>query len=117
MEKIIASPESPRRQMLLCECVQAYAPLDDSQRRELDTLFNDPQRRTAAMAKTWSEMGEEKGRVEAYRDLILLQLETRFSPLSEPVRQRVQNWPAEKLRDLAKTLATAQSLKEVGLED
>jgi hypothetical protein len=113
MEKIVGSQQSPQRKMMLCECIQAYAPLNKSQQRELTNLLADPKRRTAAMGKTWSEMGEERG----LRKAVILQLETRFTPLSKQVRQRVEKWPAEKLPDLLKALLTAPTLKELGLED
>lgn len=113
LEKINNSQGSPRRKMMLCECIQAYAPLNKSQRRELTDLLADPQRRVGAMVKTWSEMGREDGQ----RQLLLKQLEKRFPPLSKKVRRRLEKWPAEKLVELGEALVTAQTLKELGLED
>jgi len=36
MEHIVSSAESRRRKMLLCDTVNAYAPLDESQRVEAE---------------------------------------------------------------------------------
>ena len=69
------------------------------------------------MAKTWSEMGEERGVLKGQRRILLRQLQRRFSTVSETARQRLEAWPAEKLDELADALFTAQSLKELGLED
>jgi hypothetical protein len=51
------------------------------------------------------------------RQMIQGQLEVRFGPLSETARQRLEKWPREKVRELSIALLTAQSLKELGLED
>jgi len=59
--------------------------------------------------KTWTEEGQF--------EVILRQLEKKFGPLSETARQRLDAWPNDKLIDLALALVTAQSLKELGLED
>jgi hypothetical protein len=54
---------------------------------------------------------------EGQRRIIRPQLEEKFGPLSETVLERLEKWPREKLIDLALALLTAQSLKELGLED
>jgi len=122
LDRIVASPESPARKMLLCECVQAYAPLEDDQRVELYSLLEQPQRQgVRAMVKTWSEEGEErgmeKGILKGQRQILLNLLKTKFPDLSETARQRLNEWPAEKLLDLSLTLLKAQSPRELGLED
>jgi hypothetical protein len=114
MDQIRKSKETPARKRLLCECVQAYAPLEDEQRIEVDSLLDKPKwAGVKAMFKTWSEEGEEKGR----RETLLEQLEVKFAPLSETVRRRLTAWPAEKLPELGRALLKAQSLRELGLED
>ena len=58
LERIIGSAEAPRRKMLLCDTVNAYAPLDDEQRVELAGLLAEPKRKEVAMTvKTWFEEG------------------------------------------------------------
>lgn len=114
LDRIVASPESPARKMLLCECVQAYAPLEEDQRIELYSLLQQPERQgVRAMVKTWTEEARE----DALRDLLLDQLETKFPGFSESARQRLMEWPVEKLKELGRALLKAQSLQELGLED
>jgi hypothetical protein len=53
LERIAASAQPPQRKVMLCKCVQAYAPLDPQQRIELDTLLSEPAHRgVRAMNKT-----------------------------------------------------------------
>ncbi len=77
------------------------------------------------MAKTWFEEGEEKGmekgiekgELKGRREFLLYQLEVKFPGSSSKARQRVAEWPVEKIMEAARTLLTAQSLKDLGLED
>jgi hypothetical protein len=72
------------------------------------------------MAQTIYDKGYEKGEAKGYermRTLLQRQFEQRFGPLSEPARERLAAWPAEKLPELGEAFVTAQSLKELGLED
>ncbi len=45
------------------------------------------------------------------------QLEVRFGPLATSTQERLQQWPTERLPELARAFVTAQSLRELGLED
>ncbi len=114
LDRIVTGPEMPGRKMLLCECVQAYAPLEEDQRIELYSLLQQPQHEgVRGMVKTWSEEGEERGKREFLLDL----LEAKFPGLSNRVRQRVAEWPLEKIKETGRALLTAKSLKDLGLED
>jgi hypothetical protein len=118
LERIVAGTEPPGRKMLLCECVQAYAPLEENQRLELYSLLQQPQRQgVRQMVKTWSEEGEERGELKGRRATLLELLELKFPGLSDTVRQRVAEWPVEKIKEASRVLLTAQSLKELDLED
>jgi hypothetical protein len=59
----------------------------------------------------------EEGREEGQRRTIRLQLEKRFGPLTPTARQRLNEWPVERLDDLLLALLDAPSLKALGLED
>lgn len=110
LDRIVAGTDSPIRKMLLCECVQAYAPLDDDQRVELYSLLQEPQNQgVRAMVKTWSEEGK--------CELLLKLLRARFPDLSPTAQQRVKDWPVEKVEEVAIALLTAQSLRDLGLEN
>jgi len=58
----------------------------------------------------------EKGRVEGQRALIVIQLESRFGPLSPETMARVEQLNSDQLTEMARQLLTARSLKELGLE-
>jgi hypothetical protein len=121
LDRIVAGTESPARKMLLCECVQAYAPLDDAQRVELYSLLQEPQNQgVRAMVKTWSEVAKEEGQKEGEakgkRDLVLKLLKARFPDLSPTAQQRVKEWPVEKVEEVGIALLTARSLRDLGLE-
>ncbi len=122
LDRIVAGQETPGRKMLLCECVQAYAPLEEDQRLELKSLLQQPQHEgVRSMVKTWFEEGEErgieKGELKWKRDFLLYQLEAKFPGLSSKARQRVAEWPVETIMEAGRVLLTAQSLKDLGLED
>jgi hypothetical protein len=58
----------------------------------------------------------EKGMEQGQRTLLESQLEQRFGPLSEEAKRRLAAWPSAKLTELGRTLLTASSLRELGLE-
>ena len=59
----------------------------------------------------------EKGVLQGRRRVVRLLLEQHFGPLSPAVQQRLNEWTAERLDDLALALLDAPSLKALGLED
>jgi hypothetical protein len=59
----------------------------------------------------------ERGRIDERREIVLLQLELMFGPLTPDVRQRVEALSFEDLRQLLIDLVKAQSLKELRLAD
>jgi len=71
------------------------------------------------MGTTWYEQGIEKGiekgREQGQREFLLIQLEERFGPLSEQLRNRLQNLPPERVGELVRAVVRAQSLAELGL--
>jgi hypothetical protein len=69
------------------------------------------------MGTTWFEQGEAKGRERGQRDLIQLQLEELYGPLSAPTRARLASWSTERLAELGRSILRAKSLKELGLDD
>lgn len=64
----------------------------------------------------WSEKKRKEGRTEGKRDLLLRQLERRFGPVPEAVRQEVEAIRSTRRLDrLADKILTARSLREMGL--
>jgi hypothetical protein len=114
LRRLVACPENEYRRYLLCECVDAYLPLEEPQLREFErVLLTEPYKEILHMGTTWTERGEERGQ----RRLLQVQLEERFGPLAQQARERLAAWPVEKLQDLGRALMRAQSLRELGLED
>ena len=66
---------------------------------------------------TFFEKGVQKGMEEGQRQPARLQREKKFGPLSPAVRQRLEDWPAERLQDLLLALLDAPSLQALGLEE
>jgi hypothetical protein len=116
LKRIALSSENDFRRFLLSECLEAYANLDEAQQQKFQALMNTEQYREAKplMVTTY-----ERGKIEGNRETLILQLETRFGPLSSGVQQRVAEMDSEQLRrllmDLIKT--PSSSLKELHLED
>jgi hypothetical protein len=119
LDRIVASPESSARKHMLCECVQAYAPLDENQRIELNDLLNEPKREgVRAMNKTWTEEGIELGESRERLRMVRQLLETRFkTALNSAAVKRLSSRTPDELNQLSIDLLSANSLKELGLED
>jgi uncharacterized protein DUF4351/putative YhgA-like transposase len=110
---------------LLVDCVENYLQLDPREVAELDALRSRREnRRVRAMAMTWSETqqakGREEGRTEGMqggaRQLLLHQLGKRFGPLPDNVRRRVEAITSlDRLTELAERVLSARSLEEMGL--
>lgn len=68
------------------------------------------------MAVTWFEKGLEKGiekgREEGlekgHREMLAEQLEERFGQLSQTVQDRLNQWPAQQLNELARKICEGQ---------
>lgn len=118
LRRLVGCPESDYRRYLLCECVQAYLPLEGPQLAEFEHLLvSEPYREVKNMQLTWKEEGRLEGEVEGQRKMLRLQLETRFGTLAPEADRRLREWPPESLTDLGRALVRAHTLKDLGLED
>ena len=54
---------------------------------------------------------------KGYSEILELQLEARFGPLSPELREHLGSLPHQRLRDLLNAFPKAQSLQELGLGD
>ncbi len=115
LQRLAGCGENEYRKFLLSECVQAYLPLDEPrERQEFEQLLKASEyREVQVMATTWYEQGRQKGQLE----VLVIQLEERFGPLSAAVRERLENLPQDRLRELIRKIVTAKSLRELGLEE
>jgi len=110
---------------LLVDCVENYLQLDPREVAEFDALRSRRENREVrAVAMTWSETqqakGREEGRTEGMqggaRQLLLHLLGKRFGPLPENVRRRVETITSlDRLTELAERVLSAHSLEEMGL--
>ncbi|MBM3224403.1 MAG: DUF4351 domain-containing protein [Candidatus Tectomicrobia bacterium] len=127
--RLLQCPENEYRRYLLCECVDAYLPVDDVQRQEFETLvLRDPDPGVQQMATTLLERMRQEGRQEGQqegrqegtllgqREFVVMLLTERFGPLSPAVQAQIQTLSAERLAALGRALLTATSLQELGLE-
>lgn len=124
--RLVQAPENAYRRYLLCDCVDAYLPLDDVQRREFEQLLlNEPDPGVRTMATTLFERirqeghqeGHQEGRLQGQRQFLPLQLAARFGPLRPRVHEIVGTWSEEQLAATGRALFSARSLQELGLED
>jgi hypothetical protein len=58
-----------------------------------------------------------KGLEKGQREILRMQIDERFGPLSPAVLERIEQLPAEQLKPLGKALVHAQSLRDLGLEE
>jgi hypothetical protein len=126
LRRIQTMPLTDQQRFLLGECVQAYLPLDEEQKREFERLIaTEAYQGVRAMNVTWFEKGIEegiekgieKGVEKGRRELLLEQLEERFGPLPASTVERLRKLPVEQLKELGRAFVRAQSLRDLGLED
>jgi hypothetical protein len=126
LQRIEAGGDNNYRKYLLAEFVDAYWSLNEAQRRMFEAMMNtEPYGGAKVMMQTTFERGMEEGerkgkregKTEGQQELLQILLEERFGPLPQSAVERLQAWSDEKLREVARALLRANSLKELGLED
>jgi hypothetical protein len=109
-----AAPDNNWRKYLVCECIDAYLPLDEAQQQIFHRLLDtEPYRGITNMMTSWHRQGFEEGQ----RRVLGMLLEQRFGVLSPEAQQRLRSWPADRLDELILAVWRAQSLQELGLEE
>lgn len=107
-----------RKKFFLAECIQAYLPMDDEQRREYGQLLEaQPYAGVRAMNKTVYEEGLESGITRARREILRELAADWFGQLSPDTLARIDSISPERLPALIKAIPRAKSLKELGLAD
>jgi hypothetical protein len=113
LRRLVAAPENDRRRFLLCECVQAYLPLEGPQLEEFEHLLvTERYAEIQPMATTWYEQGMSQGE----RGMVQRFLEQKFGPLSPAVVSRLESLTAEQLNKIIAHYLQANSLEELGLD-
>ncbi len=117
LQKIATSTEPETRKYLLCECVETYLPLEGVHMNDYENLLITPPYQGARKyGKTSFELGQEEGERKGERKVIRELLTIRFGELSEDVSKRLESCTNAELRELAKKILAASSLRELGLE-
>ena len=117
VQQFAGAPLTVRRRMMLADFVEAFLPLDEDQKRELEERLNtEKYAGVKAMNKTHYEMGEEIGEEIGRRSMLHIVLEARFGTLSAAVEERLKQMPSQELIGFAKAVMHAESLAELGLE-
>lgn len=112
LRRLIESPQADRKRFLLCECVQAYLPLEGPQLEEYNHLLTTERYMgVQPMATTWFEQGKLQGE----RRIVRRFLEKKFGPLSPAVLARLESLTAEQLDEISEKYLQARSLDELNL--
>jgi hypothetical protein len=128
LSRIAAADLDEARRGLLVNCVETYLELNPEEAAEYAALCSVRENREVrAMATTWSERLEAKGREEgmqkglqkglqALRKVLVTLLEQRFGPLSETTRAQVEAISSlERLTRLSERALTVRSLAALKL--
>jgi hypothetical protein len=115
---VVEYGENDYRRMLLLECVEAYAELDEEQQRVYQELLQTERyKEIQPMMATTFEKGVAKGLAEGQIQLMGVFLEHRFGKLSEAVQRKLRAMSIEQIAALALAYDSAKSLKDLGLVD
>jgi hypothetical protein len=122
--RLIQCPENAYRRYLLCECLDAYLPQNDDQRRNFEqTILTDPDPGVRTMSMTIFEKFRQEGRAEGIaegsvkgqRDSLLVLLETRFGPLTPETKGQIERLTPDRIREVLVAQIRAQSLNDLNL--
>lgn len=104
---------------VLVNCIETYLQLSPREAEELASLGVPPDRRAQIVSTslfTWTDRIEIEGEKRGARKVLLHQLEQRFGPIPDDVRQRVEKIRSlDRLTRLASRVLTARSLKGMRL--
>jgi hypothetical protein len=142
LKRIAGSGQNEFRRMLLAECLEAYAELDETQKERLQALLHsEAYHEVEPLMKTTYERGIEQGMEQGIargieqgiargieqgiargieqgeRQSALRLMEAKFGPLTPKVRQKVEALLPEVLAQLQLDLLKVQSLEELRLDD
>ncbi len=117
LKRIAGSGENDVRRFLLAECLEAYAPLDESEGKRVRALLQgEAYREVEPLMKTTYERGIETGIERGERLSALRMMEAKFGPLSSEVRRQVEELSRDELERLQIAILTATSLADLGLD-
>jgi hypothetical protein len=95
--------------------VEAYLELTSEEAEEYKRLDIQERKEERAVWMTWSEKMKAEGQKEGMRQVLLMQLDQRFGPLPEKIREKVESTTSiQRLTRIAGKVLTAGSLRELG---
>jgi hypothetical protein len=110
LQRLHEAPLTEQQQFLLVECVQAYLPLDEAQKQELQRLYQTKTYAGArAMNETMIEMGIRLGQLRLVRIL----LRQRFGAVPADFQAYLEGLSTEQLDRLVERISTASNLAEL----
>jgi hypothetical protein len=117
LRRIQTAPLNDQQRFLLGECVEAYLPLDDEQKREFERIIaSPPYQGVQAVNMTSFEKGIEKGVDKELRSSVREMIEAQFGALAPETVVRLEQLPADRLRTIRKGIFKAKSLHDLGLD-
>jgi hypothetical protein len=116
LERIVHCPENTYRKTLLCDCLNAYLPVDEQGWRQFEELIrNHPDPGVQAMELGFYDYVERQGELKGQREMVRKLLEARFGPLPPEALIDLQAMTSDRLTQLGCELLNAVSLEELGL--
>lgn len=98
-------------------CIQTYLALEPRAEQEYQRLLHLPENtKVQEVEPTWADKIEGKGEVKALHSLLLLQLDKRFGPLPEAVKQQLESLHSASIKNdnfLLKTFRTNYLSSEI----
>jgi hypothetical protein len=109
------APLNDQKKFLLAECVQAYLPLDEVQRKEYERIVaGEPYTKVKAMNQTVFEKGYKSGVEKGRQDTLLRQGKNRFGAPSTDIESRIRAiHDVERLELLADRILIAKDWDEL----
>ncbi|HYX24475.1 MAG TPA: hypothetical protein VFC23_10020 [Thermoanaerobaculia bacterium] len=119
LTKVAEAPLDDEGRLELANCIETYVQLSPEEAEELASLGVPEDRRTKIVSTslfTWTDRLIVESEKQGFRKALLHQLERRFGPIPDDVRQRVEKIRSEdRLTRLLEKVLTARSLKEMRL--
>ncbi len=130
LRRLAEAPLTDQQRFLLCECVDAYLPLDPKSREVFERIkLGEPYTKVRAMNQTTYERGEkrgeergelrgeERGRTNTQVQIAEAILRERYGPLDQTALKRLREFPLNRVQEILLQSMHGKSLAELGLAD
>ena len=124
LRRLAGAPLTAQQKFLLGDCVQAYLPLDEAGKRDLEQIlqtesYSEVRAMNQTVFEKGLEQGREQGRVQGRTDerveVVLSLIEDRFGSVPLDLRTRLERMSMEDLRRLTLKITKISSLDELEL--